>query len=710
MSLIRFEDFVADPRTGELKRDGRRVRLPRQSFQILVALTRAPGELVTREALQAELWPKTSQVEWEQGLNAAVNRLREALGDSAAEPKFIETLPRRGYRFIGTLTTELGGASASSASAAAAVTTPAPLPAAAPPVTRRRGWMAGVLAGGLVLLGVIAWLQPRRQEPVLRPGQLKPFTALSGEERAPAFSADGTRMVFAWNGDPATAGRFDLYVKTMDSEQLLRITQLPSDWLHAAWSPDGSAVAFTRRLAGATGVYVVPAIGGAERRLAEAAFVSQPFMQLSWAPDGRTIAYATFDASGSHVVHLLDVQSLENRPLANAPECWNAGLPAFSEDGKRLAFVCTTSVGVFTVYAMDVSAGDAAARKPVPILGFPGEPQGLTWGADRSSLIVASDAGEGGSLWRLGLDGGLTRFPFGEDAATPTRAGGRVAYVRARAPAAIWRMNLTAPEPEKTAQRLIHSTRRDVTPQFSADGRRIVFRSTRSGNAEVWMTDAEGANPLRLTQFNGPQSGAPAFCADGKRVALDSRVRGESRLFIVDIEERQPRQVPSSQPALGLPAWSSDCEWLLASDGRAQLYKLPAAGGEAQLFTQRQSYYAQVAGERVIFNVKQDSGVQLWSKPLAGGEETPVEGLPLIGYFEAWAVTPTGVYFTATQNGRVEVFRHDFRSRGTRRLAALPGAPVPGGGLGIAVSRDDRWLLYTLDGNADSDIMLLELK
>jgi Tol biopolymer transport system component/DNA-binding winged helix-turn-helix (wHTH) protein len=689
--LIRFGEFQADPRTGELKRDGRRVRLPRQSFQILVALTRTPGELVTREALQGELWPATSQVEWEQGLNAAVNRLREALQDSAAEPKFIETLPRRGYRFIGTLQPP----------PAVLTTMPPPAEVAA---RSRRGWPLAALLGGLALLAAVAWLLPRQQGPVLRPGQLKPFTALAGEERAPAFSPDGTRIAFAWNGDAASAGKFDLYVKAMDSEQLLRLTRSPSDWLHAAWSPDGSTVAFTRKLEGATGVYLVPALGGAERRLATAAFVSEPFMQLGWSPDGKTIAYATFDAGGSHVLHLLRVDSLEDQPLANAPDCWNAGMPAFSADGKRLAFVCTTSVGVFTVYAMDL-----AARKPVPIKGFHGEPQGLAWGAD-GSLILASDAGDGGALWRLAVDGALARFPFGEEGSAPTRSGARVAYVRARAPVAIWRMDLAAADPDGTARRLIQSTRRDLTPQFSADGRRIVFQSNRSGNAEIWMSDAEGGDPLRLTQFDGPLSGAPVFCADGKRVALDARVAGNSQLFVVDIEERQPRQVRSSEAALALPAWSGDCKWLLASDGRSRLFKLPAAGGPAELFTRQPSYYAQVVGERAIFNVKQESGVQLWSKPLAGGDEAPLEGLPLIGYSEAWAATAEGIYFTASQQDAPALFFHGFEARESRRIAGLPRRPVPGGGLGIGVSRDGRWLLYTQNADAESDIMLMELE
>jgi Tol biopolymer transport system component/DNA-binding winged helix-turn-helix (wHTH) protein len=701
MSLIRFADFVADPRTEELKRAGRRVRLPRQSFQILLALARSPGELVTREALQAALWPATSQVEWEQGLNAAVNRLREALGDSAAEPRFIETLPRRGYRFIGRIETDPPPMTPG------APTHGAGTPAAAQPIVRRRrSWVLAMLLGGVVaLIAVAVWLVPRPQGPVLRPGQLKPFTALPGEERAPALSPDATRIVFAWNGDTGNGGRYDLYVKTLDSEQLLRLTHAPADWLHPAWSPDGTSIAFARRLAGATGVYLVPSIGGAERRLASAAFVSEAFMQLGWSPDGKTIAYATFDGTGSHVIHLLDVATLADQPLGNAPECWNAGMPAFSRDGRQLAFVCNTSVGVYTVFRMDL-----AERRAVPIAGFLGEPLGLTWQPDGSSLIVATDAGDGGALWRLAIDGELSQLPFGEEAAAPTRAGTRLAYARARSPVSIWRMDLAAADPAGTAERLIQSTRRDMTPQFSADGRRVVFQSNRSGNAEIWMADGNGANPLRLTQFNGPLSGGPAFCADGRRVALDARVDGNSQLFIVDVDERQPRQVSSTEPALGLPQWSADCQWLLASDGRARLFKLPASGGRAVPFTAQKSYYAQVVGDRVVFNVKHASGVALWSKPLSGGEETALEGLPLIGYTEAWAATRSGVYFTARADGAPTLQFYDFADGRTRRVTSLPKTPVPGGGLGIAVSPDDRWLLYTQSGTAESDIMLMNLQ
>jgi DNA-binding winged helix-turn-helix (wHTH) protein len=101
--VIFFEEFEADLRTRELRRRGVKVRLPDQSFQILAMLLEQRGELVTRDQIRHKLWPSDTFVDFDHGLNNAVNRLREALGDSADAPCFVQTLPRRGYRFIGTL-------------------------------------------------------------------------------------------------------------------------------------------------------------------------------------------------------------------------------------------------------------------------------------------------------------------------------------------------------------------------------------------------------------------------------------------------------------------------------------------------------------------------------------------------------------------------------------------------------------------------------
>jgi cholera toxin transcriptional activator len=98
--LVRFGDFSADLKAAELYRDGTRLRLQGQPFAVLAVLLERPGRLIAREEFHRRLWPSDTFVDFEHGLNAAVNRLREALGDSSGTPRYIETIPRRGYRFI----------------------------------------------------------------------------------------------------------------------------------------------------------------------------------------------------------------------------------------------------------------------------------------------------------------------------------------------------------------------------------------------------------------------------------------------------------------------------------------------------------------------------------------------------------------------------------------------------------------------------------
>src|SRR5436189_4919257 len=104
MRLVGFGPFEIDVRAGELRKQGRRIRLQDQPLQVLAELLAHPGEMVTRDELRQKLWPADTFVDFDHGLNNAVNRLREALGDSAESPRFIETLPKKGYRFIGKVT------------------------------------------------------------------------------------------------------------------------------------------------------------------------------------------------------------------------------------------------------------------------------------------------------------------------------------------------------------------------------------------------------------------------------------------------------------------------------------------------------------------------------------------------------------------------------------------------------------------------------
>jgi Tol biopolymer transport system component/DNA-binding winged helix-turn-helix (wHTH) protein len=694
---IRFAEFEADLKSQELFRAGAPIRLPNQSFTALAMLLERPGELVSRDELRARLWPGNRVVEFEQGLNAIINRLREALGDSAEGPKFIETLPRRGYRFIGQL-----AASSPEPEQPLAVSPSVPLPNSRSTRITRLGLGLAVVAAAMI--GAWVW-RGEKPKSLARVTSLAPLTTLLGEERMPALSPDGQRVVFAWNGDSGDAG-FDLFLKTLDSERLTRLTHSPAIAISAAWSPDTARIAFTRMSDTDGGVFVMAATGGEARRLTDASFTQESLIQPAWSPDGATLAYAAMDESGSQVVRLLSVDSAKSQALEPAPPCRDAGAPTWSGDGKQLAFVCITSVAVYEVYIAKPGTS-AAPRRIATIQGFP---QGLAWVPDADRILIANESGNGSGVWELEQDGTLHAPHALEEAVGPgiTALAGKAVFTRARQIIDIWHVDL-APGAVPVPRKWISSTRSQITPQYSPDGSRIAFQSNRSGSPEIWIADADGRNAARLTSFGGPLTGAPAWCSDGRRLAFDARESGTSAVYVVDTLERVPRRVATPQTNLALPVWSADCRWLLASDGRNSLYRVPSDGGEAQRFTSLDSYQAAVIGDRVVFNVTEADGVTLWMKPLEGGEETRIPGLQRLAYSDSWAATEQSIYFTDSTAVPTALRRYDFATASTPFATELIRQPTALGGLGLAVSRDGKSLLFTHTEDTQSDLVLADL-
>jgi len=363
--------------------------------------------------------------------------------------------------------------------------------------------------------------------------------------------------------------------------------------------------------------------------------------------------------------------------------------------------VCASSWGVYEIYLVRIP--DGSLRKLTSMMG---DPQGLAWSANGSRIILSNDAGRGGELWELTLDGHLHQLPFGEDGTAPAVSPGssRIAYVRSQNITDIWRMNLA--HPGESATKLLYSTRAQRNPRPSADGTHIAFQSNRSGSTEIWLADGAGADPVRLTSFNGPFTDNPSWCSDGRRIAFDSSASGVDAIYTEDITERLPRKVVTSQTNLTRPVWSQDCRWLFASDGRPRLYRFPSSGGPAQLVTSRPAYNAVALADRLIFSVMDEKGIVLWSRRSASDPEQPVEGMPRLGYADAWTATASGIYYTCSPVAQPTVNFYDFATRSSHQVATLKASPIPGGGLGIAVSSDGRWLLYPQVDDLQSDIML----
>lgn len=743
---IRFHGFEADLRTGELLREGRKLRLPNQSFHVLAMLLDKAGELVTREELRARLWPNGTYVEYDQSLNAAVNRLREALHDSADKPRFIETLPKRGYRFIGSVEREPVSEpvptkpdadtqaaapehpnaplnpSSGPAPGATSPDSPRPIAIALAARSARRPPRPElvlltilvaivVIAGGILAFG-------RRSTPATNPPphrEVVPFTSLPGEELAPTFSPDGSHIAFAWNGETGDDRLFDLYVKEIGSERLLRLTRTPAKTLVPAWSPDGGAIAFVRWADNNAAILVIPALGGPERVIVSTQVAVGHLIRISWSPDGRKIAYPAYAPDGSQRIYLVSLDTLHSEPLTPTPECLDVLEPAFSPDGTQLAVVCTASWGVYSIYT--VGLADGSLRRLTSMMG---DPQGLAWSANGQRIIFSNDTGRGGELWELTLQGELTQLPFGEDGSAPAVAarGSHIAYVRGRNITNIWRVDLTAEHPEQSATKLIYSTRAQRNPRYSNDGTHIAFQSNRSGSTEIWLTDGSGSDPLRLTSFDGPFTDTPSWCSDSRRIAFDSSASGAPAIYVEDINERLPRKLATTRTNLSRPGWSQDCRWLFAgndgfphrpgggSSGKPTLYKMPATGGTAEPVTHQPAYYPIGLPDRVLFGVMESSGVSLWYKPAGGGPEKRIEMMPRLNYSDAWTANANGIFYTDTSAQPITVNYYDFATHAIRRVASFKNGPVPGGGLGIAVTADSHWLLYTQVDDLQSDIML----
>jgi Tol biopolymer transport system component/DNA-binding winged helix-turn-helix (wHTH) protein len=695
-ATIRFGAFEVNLRTGELRKSGVRIKLQEQPFKVLASLLEDPGEMVSREELRRRIWPEEEFGDFDHAVNLAVAKLRTALGDSAEQPRFVETLPRRGYRFIGEIASPAPGT---------------PLRASAEPVRPTRSRFPLVIAAGLLvgLLFALAavfvhrWSRPRPAPPTLT---ALPFTALPGLETSPAFSPDGSRIVFAWNGDPALGTKgFDLYVKAIGSETLLRLTQHPSEWISSAWSPDGTQIAFHRMAGVDTGLYLVPALGGPERKLHSTHVPYSVAAPISWSPDGKWIAFSDpLPGEPKDRIHLLAVDNLETREFSHNPRCLHEAVPTFSHNGDQLAYVCVRSMNEFELYSVSPFGGT-----PKLITAFSNGPTAIAWSADDSRLIFSQASEDGPELDEVKLrDGSMRRLDFAENAEWPAASpkGDKLAYSSPFGNSSLWRMDLR--HPQSPAIELIRSTQGHEDAQYSPDGQHIAFVSSRAGSWDIWMSDADGTN---LVQLSKPISNAstPRWSPDGKRIAFDSRQPGNREVYVVDVSERVPRKLVTSIRNISTPSWSRDGKWIYFRSYDAlgeKISRCSATGGNAvALGGQPDGTFPQELFDgTVLYFADRPANTGLREISLQGAfPESTVEGVPPILSANLWAIVQGGIYFVPADAPR-SLRYFNFASSKVSEIFRLDKDFAQG----LSVSPDGRWLLYSQLDEEYSDIMLVD--
>src|SRR6266446_5509410 len=552
----------------------------------------------------------------------------------------------------------------------------------------------------------------RKQPHVVRPAaKVVPFTTFPGRELQPTFSPDGNQIAFAWNGEKRA--NFDIYVKLVNTgAPPLRLTSNPADDLFPAWSPDGREIAFVRQSGSDVSIFLVPALGGPERKLysGTSAFFSlyDYGNGLSWSPDGKYLAFSGQRSRREpNSIFLLARESLEARQITTPPAGFlGDSTPAFSPDGKVLAFGRWASSRDVEIYIMPAAGGE-----PKRLTFDNRSGRSLAWTADGREILFSLWASSTFRLWRVSAVGGTPeQLAVGQGGSTLaiSRQGDHLAYSQESRDTDIWRV-ATSGSTSMRPTRLISSTRLDYGPQYSPDSKRIAFTSGRSGSNEIWVCDADGLNPMQVTSFGGPDVGSPRWSPDGGLIAFDSIAAGHRDIFVVSAEGGKVRRVTDNIADDVRPSWSVDGRWIYFGSNRTgdwQVWKMPSEGGQAVQVTRQGGREAFESFDTKFVYYSKSFGIPgIWRVPPTGGEEIRVLDEPLQGF---WALVHNGIFFVnpkATPRPTIEFFAFD--TGHSTQLAAIEKELqliYPS----FAVSPDGKSLLYVQVDRFESDIVLAE--
>ena len=734
---ISFGPFSLDPHTHELWKHSIKIKLAHQPFEILTILLNHPGQLATREELRAQLWPADTFVDFDHSLNAAINKLREALNDSADSPTYIETLPRRGYRFISTPVAQ-GELARRSDSAGRSSS-----PFSSSPVSNAGAAPFALKGAGLDSTSIdteSAKPQPRHFDPPTRPyillaslflalllpatfllkrvnsstthptpaslPHIKPLTTLADETSQPAFSPSGEFVAFhRESSSPPDAG---IFVQSLATGASAQLTRNPDDgW--PAWSPDGRTIAFARYTGTTISLHLVPfssdQLTNRTTAASESAINASPTRpELSFPPDGTALLYSA--ASG---LVQLSLQNSATRPLTEAPPSSQDWGPVFSPDGRQLLFVRSGDTDFSDqLLVIPANGGEPTqiASEHARILGPP------QWSADGQSIIFASGRGSHPGLWRVSAHLRDTPVQINDSGWYPaiSRATSRLAYQRITRALNIWELDLHASAAAQNQPRILipstSETDQGPAPQISPDNKKIAYMSDRSGTMEIWVADRDGSHARQLTVIG--DVGTPRWSPDSQSIAFDAGRRTGSAIYTITLDGAPPRLLTPDNHNV-CPSWSRDSKWIYFASSRTgtfQVWKVPSAGGTPTQVTQHGGHAAIASpdGKFIYYAKSWYANPEIWQIPANGGPEKLLSPLVRPASWASWAVTNRGIVFaTSSGKGKPIAALYDTATHHLSTLATLNIVPF-----WLSASPDASSLFFDQPGWQQAQIMLVD--
>jgi Tol biopolymer transport system component len=588
----------------------------------------------------------------------------------------------------------------------------------------RRSWIAVAVVVAIGAAALLVTSLRMGQRDVAPPIRVLTVTSFPGAEEDPSFSPDGNFVAFSWSGPDASV-KAGLWVKAVDGDALRRLTERPdADDTWPAWSPDGREVAFTRFLNGFPGIFLVSALGGPARMIAERG------AQATWLPDGHSLVMTRRTPDGHFgLVHHV-VATGQRRNLTQAPSGFADLQPRVSPDGTTLAFA-RIGLGKAALFVMPLSGGHETQRTDwtVGIIG------GLSWTPDGREILFAQPGLSGRRLLRVPANGSaastaVADLPLGAvaPATSRLRPGGsfRVAFVYGHAEVGLRMIDLHAGRDGPTITAVTpfcDATRSDVPGRFSPDGTQVAFTSDRSGSSQLWVAGRDGSHLRSVTNLPDASIVVGSWSPDGRHVAFDATVGGNTDIYVVGADGGPVTRLTDGKASEIDPEWSRDGRWIYhASDetGRSEIWRMGTGGGQRGQLTSEGGIEPRESpdGQTVYFLAAQrwsilGSGYPLKQVSTQGGPTSLVQASVYAG---AWGVTDAGIVFLTTSSGRTNssgvpdaLALYDFADRRVRRLGELAfRVGQMRADRYLAVSRDGRWALASHLDRYERDVLVAD--
>lgn len=703
--IIRFGPFELDPANGELRKRGSVVKLQPQQFAVLLLLVERAGQIVSREEIHQHIWGNDTFVDFERGINFAINQIRAALGDDPEKPRFVETIPRRGYRFIAAITGHEAGITDVPESASSGAQ--APLPASPGRPLAAKKILIGVSLLAILVAGFLGYRTLNARHAAKPPARsafskmrITQLTSLPGSYWNPVFSPDGRQIAYFWDGE--NRGRGDLYVQLIGGQKPLRLTHTTTGSLCCAdWSTDGQQIVFSRCDDNGGSMYVIPALGGSERKLTD---VTCPGAfdagSAQWTADGKSLVLVdrcTPDARQGIVV--FSMETGEKRCLHSPPVSDDGDRnPLLSPDQKTVAFQRWPTSGLAQIYTVAFSGGNL---RRLTDEYFQNDVLTLMWSPD-GKYITFEPIRE--RMARVAASGGPVEFEaIYPKIGVPPRDYRRVAYVEPSLiwswSPAVWRLKLAhaGGTVVSEARILVSATGGDDSAQLSPDEHQLVFQSKRSGTHQIWRSNADGSYPLQLTFFESGYSGTPRWSPDGKWVAFDYHPGAHAQIYLVDSEGRNLHAITSGNYENQVPSWSRDCKDVYFASNRTgdwQVWSHELSTGKEVQITRHSGFAAFESYDAKALYYSKFAGGGIWKMPAGGGQEERVTDSLHRGYWGHFAITDNGLYLVDSDaKDGPAIMYYNFQTRRLSPIITFKQSPSPWFP-NLAASRDGRTLFY----------------